>query len=431
MKIKFFITAMLISSQVFTQVDMQSKIAGLLENYQYDSTLMIIEQFENEDTADFRKHKAIALKGLNRYQQALSIYLELYNADTLNLSVIVEIANCYKQLGNIQEAIIFLQRGQIIYNNNSYIKLQIANNYYSLQDYDKAIVYYNRLFVNDTSNHYLARQLAFCYDKINLIDSAIIYFQKAIWLNESDYQSVFRLANLYIKKEKLDEAKIITDKYMGIDTLNSSINRINAYIWYLLKDFNKAASKFEYCYSLNDTTVFVYRFLGLSYFKSEQYSEAKPFVEKTYLSDTSNTEFLYYYAQSCIKAEYIEEGIFYLNKLIDKINPSPESLSEIYQQLANAYTMLRKPEEGLKALIKANEIAPTDKLILFKIARQYDVELDNSKDKALSYYEDFLATRPPQSDSIKPVNSGININFFDYTEERIFQLKEELFWEKE
>ncbi|MBN2212914.1 MAG: tetratricopeptide repeat protein [Bacteroidales bacterium] len=208
--------------------------------------------------------------------------------------------------------------------------------------------------------------------------------------------------------------------------------KLNGYLNFLDKDFITAIKSFENCISLNDTSNFTYKYLGYSYFKTEEYQKAKDYLEKAFQKDTSNVELCYLLGLSCNYSVYKELGIQYLSKTIELATPSSEFLSQVYQDFAAANTGFYKYEEALEAYLKAYELNPNDTLLIFKIASHYDNWIKD-KDKALIYYQIFMKTRPKEKKPLPkmPVPGGIVVSYYDYVERRMGEIKEELFWQRE
>ena len=99
-----------------------------------------------------------------------------------------------------------------------------------------------------------------------------------------------RLSNLYISLNMNPLGVKLTENYIKFDSTFTKINRTNAYLFYLTKNFRKAIKKYTKCIQSGDTAVSVYRYLGMSYYKSESTDSAKKYLEKTFSKDTSDIQ---------------------------------------------------------------------------------------------------------------------------------------------
>ncbi len=399
------------------------------QQYNYEKVIKLISKLDqNSLNQDLLYLKSIALKGLNKYQEAIPILKEIYQADSTNLNVICELAECNKSINNFKEAQQLYQKAILLNPENKYLIQQLANSYYSDDNFIQAIKFYLTAISADTT-YYLTRQLAKCYDNLEMSDTAILFYKKAISFNPKDGQSIYRLSTIFKNLENYNEAINYTDSYLKINTNNLKILKLSGYLHYLNKDYNIAAKKFKYCLQLNDTTIFVNKYLGYSLFKLEQYGEAKDYLEYACLKDSSNADLCYVLALSCSHSYYKNQAIEYFNKTLDLLTPKPELLSQVYQDLAIANDEYSRFQEALNAYLKAYELTPNDTLLIFKIGSYYDNRLED-KEKALKYYNEFMLSRPKK---IKPVSEksrqgGMVISYYDFVEKRINEIKEEIFW---
>jgi tetratricopeptide (TPR) repeat protein len=407
-------------------------ITYYLQKYNYGKVIDLIDKADNYDS-DLRlvNIKADALKGLNKYQQAIVYYKRLYREDSSDIKNIIELADCYQSLGDYKMAQELFFNALKFNPVNDYLIQQLANSYYMDDNFKQARKYYLTAYSAD-STFYLSKQLAKCYDNLEIIDTAILFYCKAISLNPSDFQSSYRLANLYKQKEDYKKGISITDSFLDRDSTNIKMLKLSGLLHFLNKNFPGSAERFEQCIAFNDTSDFVNKYLGYSYFRIEKYEKAKDYLEKAYLRDTMNADLCYTLGLSCDYSIYKKLGIKYLNKTIDLVTPAPEFLSRIYQDLAAAYTGYYKYEEALESFLKGYELNPNDTLLIFKIASHYDNWIKD-KNEALAYYQKFMETRPKERKSLPTmhVEGGIVVSYYDYVERRMKEIKEELFWKGE
>jgi tetratricopeptide (TPR) repeat protein len=407
-------------------------ITFYLQKYDYGKVIDLIDKTDNYES-DLRllNSKATALKGLNKYQQAIVYYEILYREDSSDTKNVIELADCYQSLGDYKMAQKLYFRTLKLNPVNDYLIQQLANSYYMDDNFEQAKKYYLTAYATD-STFYLSKQLAKCYDILEIIDTAILYYRKSISLNPSDFQSSYRLANLYKQKEDYKKGISVTDTFLCRDSMNIKMLKLSGSLHFLDKNFTRSAERFEQCIALNDTSDLVNKYLGYSYFKIEKYEKAKDYLEKAYLRDTMNADLCYTLGLSCDYSIYKKLGIKYLSKTIDLVTPAPEFLSRIYQDLAAAYTGYYKYEEALESFLKGYELNPNDTLLIFKIASHYDNRIKD-KNKALTYYQKFIETRPIDRKPLPTmhVEGGIVVSYYDYVERRMKEIKEELFWKGE
>lgn len=418
----------LIVTFLFTFISIQAQrlesITSNIQNYEYQKAIDQIERIGGSDSdLEFLKLKAAALKGLKRYQEALPCYEKLFNKDTTDLRNGVDLANCHQFLGDYKKEQKIYHMLVRLYKDNNFLIQQLANSYYLDNDFVNAIAHYSIAYMEDSSL-YVTRQLAQCFDNINLTDTAIFFYKKAIELNPIDLQSTYRLANIYKQKKEYKAGIALTDQYLKKDSTNVLILRTNGLLNFLDKDFRNSTLRFEKCITLSDTSDFTNKYLGYSYFKTENYEKAKDYLEKAFMNDSTNADLCYALGLSCDYSIYKKLGIKYLNKTVELMTPSPETLSQVYRSLANVNTGFYKYEDALEAYLKAYELTPNDPLLIYELAFHYDQRM-NDKDKSIKFYQAFMATRPKDKSTLStmPMPRNIEDSYYDFVDKRIALIK--------
>lgn len=100
--------------------------------------------------------------------------------------------------------------------------------YFRNEQYTEAKALAETMLSADTTQ-YALRLLGDCYGKTEQPDSALYLYELALERDSSDYAAVLRLSNLYLEMDSVDAAIRYTDKYIGQDSLNLPVNRVNAF----------------------------------------------------------------------------------------------------------------------------------------------------------------------------------------------------------
>jgi tetratricopeptide (TPR) repeat protein len=410
-------------------------IRYLLDNCQYQFALDLINSRIGSGTDPvWYYYKGLALKGVLKYPEAIESFQSALRYDPNNLRIINELSNTLIILGDYKTALKYLA-GAYATDQDPALLAEISATLYAMEAYEEALDIYNQLLEKDTANSFLLRSVAKCYDNLNKTDSAIAYYEKAIARTPSDNLSVIKLGNLYIKNKSYKKGIELTELYRVSDTSNFKINRLNAYFFLLNQEYNTAKERFIRCIEQTDTVDFVYKYLGTSYFKLQKQDTAKIYLDKAYRLDSLDAQTCYFLGMACSGSYFKELGIYYLNRAIALMNPDPNYLSGMYQNLAEACNGFYKYQEGLDALLRAHELNKKDTLLLYKIAVQYEWLKD--KKLALKYYTDFMSTRSPDRLGVQKGNAPleyrgyIKVSYYDVVEKRIVELKKEIEEESE
>jgi len=428
MKTKFYfilISLLLISTgaKPFTYSIMDS-IEYLVKDYQYEKALVLIDRLiqESKPSKDLYFIKGNVLKGLFHYNQAIDSYLKALSLDSINNQILIELATTYRQLPDYDNSLKYFKLALKNDSNNVILKIECANCKYYADSFLPAIIDFNKIYQKDTTNYFVIKRLALCYNKINQNDSAINYYKRAIRLNPLDASNVINICNLLIIQKKYLEGIRFSEEYLVLDSSNNKINSQNAYLHLLNKNYHLSISKFKNCLQNNDTSKFVYKNIGIAYFRLGEinnFDTAKYYFEKAYLVDTTDISALHFLGLSCSQSFYKNLGVYYLEKAAKQYSSLITEYSTIYLNLVEACrTWTKCPcEKTLSVSLKAYELNPQDSLLIFYIGFGYD-HCKNDKENAIAYYEKFLQTKP----IVNELNNAIPHNY-EMVEMRLKELR--------
>ncbi len=420
----------LISAYLSASAQQMDSVAWYMQNYQYGKAIMLIDRTDPGGTdPELLYRKAGAYRGLNRFREAISCLEQVHRQDSTDIRCIIELADCYQSLANYPRTRHYYTMALQQDPGNPYLVRQLADSHFQERNYRKAKSQYLKAFAGD-SGYYLSKQLARTYEGLGVADTAIVFYQRALALNPADYFSTYRLASLYKDQEQYLAGIMLTGSYLEGDTASIEMLKLNGFLHFLNKDYERSKARFEQCIALDDTSEFVNKYLGYSYFKTEEYDAAKDYLEKAWFRDTTNADLCYVLGLSCDYSFYKKLGIRYLEKTVDLMSPSPETLSRVYRDLGKAYTGYYQYAEALDAYLTAHELNPADTVLIFEIASHYDNWIKD-KNKALEWYGKFMETRPVDRKSLPklPTSEGITVSYYDFVERRINEIRKEIFWE--
>jgi tetratricopeptide (TPR) repeat protein len=398
-------------------------ISNLMEQYDYQGALEAIEKSDTGIT-DYRllRIKAVSLKAMSKFPEAIAYYDSIYKSDTTNMGVIVEMADCYKAMMNYQKPLELYEKALNVRPDNHYIMQLVAGIYVTLEKFREAGQYYHQACSNDTSG-FLLKQIGLCYEKMMEEELAIDYYNKAIQWSPGDYQPVFRLANLYKNKLKFDLGIGVADSFLSRGHISRDVVRLSGYLHYLNQDFPGAIDRFGHSLELGDSALFVWKYLGYSFFKLNDFPNTITYLGKVFEKDSSDAELCYALAL----AHDAPESIRYFYTAINLTSPAIPILSDLYRDLSLALTKDRKYEEGLDALMRALELTPRDASLIYKVGIHYDNWMDD-KVTALKYYRNFMSTRTdPNAPFVVSGMTIIDQDDYRHAERRIKDIEDKLY----
>ncbi len=383
-----FLVLIIAHSMVLISISAQNtdSLLILLNNYKYEKVLGHIGNIHEDSLDNTTLYlKATALKALYRFPEAIACYDTLYKSDSSNIKIAIELADCHRQNLNYNKPVELYEKALQYDPGNRYIMQLLANLQLATEKFDQAKIWYTKACANDTTG-YLLKQIGYCYSRLSRNDSAVYFYLKAIANDPHDYQPVFRLGNIYKDQRKYNEALAITDTFLTGNPENKDVVRLSGYIHYLNQSFKNAIDRFKRSYELADSSLFVNKYLGYSYFKLNEFKNAIRYMEKVYAVDSSDVELCYALAL----AHDVPQSIRYFNAAIDLGLPALKILPQLYSDLSLALTKDWKYDEALEALYTAQRLAPMDQALVYKIAIHYDNWMDDKK-MAVKYYKDFLS----------------------------------------
>lgn len=367
-----------------------SHIREAMQNYDYEKALILIDAEPPTPAVNFQK--GLALKGLNRYPEAIATLEQLTLNKPNHLQALAELAECYKLNGKYNDAFRCYEAARTLNPKNKYFILQQINLLCNSEQYEKARILCEQVIVADSSAVNL-RTLGICYEGVNHPNSAQICYEKALEKVPNDMLSVNRLANLYINTTEYQKAIDLTENYRHTDSTQITINRQNAMAYCLTKQYEKAIDRYLSLINNGDSTYLTYYYLGASYFGSENFYEAHDFLEKAYKTNPENVNLLYLLGKACYKTSWKKEGMAYINTAIDLTIPKDEELAKLYKALAESAGLNGLYLKQIEALKKVYQYDPTYKYSLYLTGMIYDRQLHDTK-KAIKYLEAFLKTKP-------------------------------------
>ncbi|MEI6123259.1 MAG: hypothetical protein WCQ95_06475 [Bacteroidota bacterium] len=402
--------------------DAEKKIAVLMDNYRFAEAIDQADISLASDTANraLLLLKSKALTKLFQYKQSCDVLLKAYASDTSDIMLIAELANLYQKKGDNKNAFYYSEKACRLSPQNAYFRLQLAGLYFADADYLPCIETLKYLCNTSTINQYAARLTADCYYELKQNDSSEFWYQKNLSTTPFDTYATQKLANIYIRTSAYEKGLQLTETYLKQDTMLNPVMKLNAWFYHLSKDYKTAVSRFRRCLVVGDSSLFVYRKLGLSYYKQQVFDSAELFFRQAFVLDTTDSETCFYYGVSAARSFLADTGLLYLNKTLCLVMPSESFLTNIYVEMAEAYNNKGDYSNALAVLQKIHSMYPENKRLYFRIGYQYDYYLNNLN-YALENYELFIKDEP---ENLTEKNVGTEISFEVYARNRIAEINQ-------
>jgi tetratricopeptide (TPR) repeat protein len=361
------------------------------------------------DTIDYCK-KGNEFLANYKFTKAIEYLNQCYHDDLQNIDYLKKVASCYSNLGQLNDAKRAYQQILRSDSTNTAIMNQLGLIYIKESAYKEALNLYERLVNIDVSNSYYFKKLAELSFKTQNITSAILYYERAYHLNSKDIETIAELSKIYQELDLHFKADSLIKVGRALDSTNVKLMLYQAKSDYEKKDYHAVIGGVNRILATSpDTSAYLLKLLGVSYFHAEDYPNAINYLEKV-VQKNSETEVIHYY----LGLAYRASGKF--NQSISHFEKSIEfgisnNISAYYTNLAVTYEEQGKFGESIKAYQAAYK-SSQDKILLYHLARNYDAYYEDKK-TALRYYEMYLSA-----------NDSGSVEFKDYSKHRISEIKQ-------
>ncbi|MCK4661741.1 MAG: tetratricopeptide repeat protein [Bacteroidales bacterium] len=388
-----------ISSDSINFVSYYRKAIALQKQGKLIKSIQLLEKHQTlfSDNDKINRLLADSYFEAGQYSKAKILLKELIKKDTLNFSVLINLAKIYKF-------------------NKEYVKaIHLLENYNNI----------------DSTNYICLSNLADNYYNIDSINIAIKYYKEVLILNPDNQLIANKLANLYIKINKPKEAIKICDTILKNDTANIKFIKTKGLALFKDSNFEDALKLFKRAYILGDSTFFTIKYLGISNYKTNNYFDAVAYLNKALTRDSLNVEMNYFYGAALGHTMKKTEAIKYLNKAYELMQPDKETVEIIFNEKAIIYLVIEEYNKSLECNKIVYKNNPSKIIYLYKIASLLENKLNN-KNEALEYYQKFVdevSKSELSNKNLSSYKSSYIKYLYDFSKERITKIKEELFFQ--
>jgi tetratricopeptide (TPR) repeat protein len=359
-----------------------------LKAQQYNiNDALLIDMYQNQhyaDAAEYLKqncpepitNKKILSRFAYTYQMAgkpldaEKYYVRIYNQDTTNLPVLLNLA-----LINVNR-----------------------------ENKPKAIYYYEKALVADRNNFQVYKQLGRLYmDKRDTLNASKNLL-KANILNPDDPDVACDLSCILTNAKKIKQAEVVLVRALAADSTNLFLLRSVVNLMYTSNRFKETVSTCNKLIELGDQSVQVVNKLGSSYYMMKNYECC---IESfALMPDAYQTERTYYLTAMSYKGlKRYKDALYNLDRtLTQAISPY---MDVYYNEIAEIHDINKQYQTTAAAYQKSLFFKEHD-VICYTLANLYDKNLKDKKN-AIKYYQKYLNSKPPakQQDYVLYVQSRL------------------------
>lgn len=375
-----------------TEADMLKAIA----EYNYELPIKQIPQVCGDSV--LTPLRAQALKAMNRYSDSLKEWNSLLKADSTDVEILTELAECYRLTNRASQAALCYERVVAIHPENMYFRQQHIRALLANEDYEAALSASHAFLEKDSLSATGYKFLGMTYEGMAVdnpeeLTNAFFAYNLAYRRDSLDGQTVAHLASIFNNNEQFDDAISLTEVYRLSDTLHIDVNRQNAKAYCMLKDYEKAIDRYEALKAIGDRTFTTLYYLGISHYGNNWPYGAQENLQEAHKKNPQDVNVLYYLAKSCARSSWKDEAVEYMKTALQLTIPEDSLLVRLYDGLDDCLKANHKsdPYERIEVLKKLYSL--NKKYTLFyNIASIYDRQKDYAN--AVYYYEKYLTQVP-------------------------------------
>lgn len=417
---KIFCILSLLCIFLFTQAQ-NSAIQQEMNNMNYGQALKLMKEFPLD--ANTTLLKVQALKGLNRYKDAIELIKQARLSDKENSQWNILLAECYKASGNTSEAIRYYQKVLAQNPDHLYAHIQLINSLNNSGDYNRMLNACNDYLKQDSSAM-AYRLLGQAYEGRKNYLNAFACYNKAYKKDSTDYLSLALAAGIMNDNKQYQDVIQATEKYRLRDSTNLYVNQQNAKAHYFNQDYKTAINRYENLKKNGDHSFVTYCYLGTSYFITQDFFAAKENLDTANIIKPDDMYVLYYLARSCVRTSWKKDGLKYMNQAIETTLVSDSTMIFLYSGLLDCNKLAGSWKEEISAYKKLYGYQPYP-IYLYRIGCLYYYEKDIKNYTA--YLNRYLATEP-KNRKREVVNGKEVFTTYDDAHKRLRDLKEDEFF---
>lgn len=402
----------------------------------YNQALKICDFLKNlgQQSPAIDTRFGIIFSSLSEHDKAL-YHLKLAEAGgEKSISSGLLIAECYEALGKIDSA--SAKYEEVIYTDRtnlfpviSFSKMLITNRLYS------DAVKWCQLLVDSVPDNFVFRKnLGGCFLQMSMDMEALYHLNEAWRLNNNDISLLPAMTTGWLRAKIPESGLPVLREATALHSDNPVVHKCSGNLYFASESYDSAAIAYKKAYDYGDTSLHIIRQLGLCYYAGNKFTEAVPFLLKSYESDTLDFEAVQYLALSLSNSSRQKESINYFRKSINILLPDSALLGSLHAEIGRASGDINNYSVAINSYKEASKFLPDEIDYVFELARLYDAT--KNYQEAFNHYERYLAN---QDRLIKEIAESRNLNpaiinlgpRHTYARERIEKMREELFFRGE
>lgn len=302
------------------------------------------------------------------FSKALGHYNSVLKLDSMNSRAKELASDMYSSLGEHGVSVRLLRNIYKDDTTNTRVISKLALSLQAQQQTREAANLYKLLISMKSSNFNTVKSLADCYWTLGKRDSAEVYYKVADFIYGKSLVTKLYLSQIaYINKD-FSSAKIYASRGVELDSSYVPLRKQLGLTHYRLDEYKQALTHFNYLAEQGDSTSSTLKMLGACNFFLGEFDKAVPLLRKTLVTDSTDTEALFYLGSSLSHKGEAKEAVEIFNSILSILQPDPSLLHKLHNQLGIAYSALEQNQTALESFSLAYKYNPSDSKLLFQMA---------------------------------------------------------------
>ncbi len=353
------------------------------------------------------------LKSIYKTEAAIDLLSTLVAADSFDVEVLGELADCHLQAGDLEAAASTYDLLSLREPENVLYKVRKMNIAYRLKDYPTCAEQGQAILQLDT----IPAMISLTGDAFNQMeakDSALAYYNLYLGINPYSIPVLSKVAKIHLDRKDYEAAHNLADSYLQADSTNMDMRGIKGVAYYLKGDYKKSEEVFQKMEDDGNDSYNVHFYLG-----QNQWHNGKPFyarkeLQKAWQIDSSDVNLAYTIASVIMEGgQTIDAAKPWLDRAVDMISPNPSTLARIYREYALGYMRSEEFRQAIEYYSKSYELDESSFSALSSIGYCYE-RLKDWK-HARDYYELYLKRARKGSSGYKFAEESL-----DYVKQQLF-----------
>ena len=428
---KYLTLFLLLLFSLSLRAQTEDEMRKAIDAYDYDKPILSITPASGDSL--LTPLRAQALRAMNRHSEALQEWNSLLDADSMNVKVLIELAECYRQLNRSDQAAVCYAKSVALQPENKFFRQQHIRTLLAMEDYEAARDASHEWLKKDTLSAIGYKYLGMAYEGMapsnpDVLQNAFFAYNASYRRDSLDGQTVAHIAAIFNNNNQYKDAVEVTETYRLTDTLHVDVNRQNAKAYCMLAEYKTAVNRYEALKAMGDRSFTTLYYLGISHYGDNWVYGARDNLLEAHKKNPMDVNVLYYLAKASARSSWKQEGVDYMEEAMKLVVPTDSVLIRMYDGLAECYELnddLDMQVKSLQQLYKLN----LDYHLFFKIAQAYERHEDVAN--AIYFYEKFMSFVPADKqialdEDGKPIKGAVTR--YQHAKRQVEKMKEEDFF---